>query len=406
MQHIKKKGIPEIEKVNIIMACIDDFSIKKGRTYGTVMIDIDTRRIIDMIDTRDQEPVADWLKTFPALQFVSRDGSATYKSAISAANESITQISDRFHLLKGLTDAAKKHINNYFKANIGLPSSASHYDGAETSDYFRKDIVRADLPTRQHAASTVGKIKLVEEARILQEEGYAPKKIAACIGVTTITAKKYLKPDYSPEYAGYNTTFPSKIKPYADDIKSMLAKGNTFKEIEKSIREKGYDGASSTIRMFATRERKLMKEAGVDGVGNVEKIERKWLVSLLYKPIDKVKELTQEHLDKIIEDHPLIGRLYDVVQSFKETLFSKKEEGLDKWIEEANLLGVDEIDSFIGGVSRDIDAVKNAIKYEYNNGLAEGSVNKLKLTKKIMFGRSSFNTLKTNVNRLRNPISN
>lgn len=54
----------------------------------------------------------------------------------------------------------------------------------------------------------------------------------------------------------------------------------------------------------------------------------------------------------------------------------------------------------IGGISRDIEAVKNEIKYEYNNGLAEGSVNKLKLIKRIMYGRNSFNLLKNKLLRL------
>lgn len=52
----------------------------------------------------------------------------------------------------------------------------------------------------------------------------------------------------------------------------MLSKGNTFREIERFIRQKGYDGAASTIRMFATRERKLMKEAGAVNGGSVEKM--------------------------------------------------------------------------------------------------------------------------------------
>lgn len=361
------------------------------------MIDIESRRIVDVINTRDLEPVKEWLKTFPALRFVSRDGSVTYKSAISQANEDIAQISDRFHLLKGLTDAAKKYVTGYFKANIGLPVSASHYDGAETSDYWVKDTGHMDFPTKQHASATERKIKLVEEARALQEEGYAPRKIAERIGITTKTAKDYLKPDFNPEYSGYNATAPSKIKPYAGDIKNMLSKGNTFREIESFIRQKGYDGAASTIRMFATRERKRMKEAGAVNGGNVEKIERKWLISLLYKPIDKVKDISQEQLNRVIGENPVIGKIFDVVKSFKETLFSKREEELDKWIGDAALLGIDEIDSFIGGVSRDLEAVKNAIKFDFNNGLAEGSVNKLKVIKRIMYGRCGFDLLKNKI---------
>lgn len=61
----------------------------------------------------------------------------------------------------------------------------------------------------------------------------------------------------NPVNALYNTTYPSKIKPYAEDIKRLLSEGKIFRQISSYIREKGYKGADSTIRMYATRERKL-----------------------------------------------------------------------------------------------------------------------------------------------------
>ena len=358
------------------------------------MIDIGSHRIIDIIDKRDQESVKQWLGTFPALSFVSRDGSLEYKSAITLANETITQISDRFHLLKGMTDAAKKYITGYFKANIGLPVSNSHYTGTKTAFYWKKDTGHIDFPTQNHISATERKMKLVEEAGVLQKEGYSIGNISRLVGISRPTVIKYLNPCFNSECSGYNTVYSSKIKPYSEDIKSLLSKGSTFKQIESIIRKKGYDGASSTIRMFATRERKLLKEASENVNGKVEKIERKWLVSLLYKPIDKVEELSQEQFDKIINQNPVIGAVFNVTKTFKETLFSKKKDELDKWIKDAQALGIDEINSFIGGITRDMEAVKNAIQYEYNNGLAEGSVNKLKVIKRIMYGRCSFNLLR------------
>lgn len=56
--------------------------------------------------------------------------------------------------------------------------------------------------------------------------------------------------------------------------------------------------------------------------------------------------------------------------------------------------GIREINSFVEGVRRDLDAVKNAIILPESNGLAEGSVNKLKVIKRIMYGRCSFDTLR------------
>jgi len=60
----------------------------------------------------------------------------------------------------------------------------------------------------------------------------------------------------------------------------------------------------------------------------------------------------------------------------------------------AKMLGSEDIDSYMNGLSRDMAAVKNAIIYDYNNGLAEGSINKIKLYKRIMYGRCSFDVLR------------
>ena len=107
-------------------------------------------------------------------------------------------------------------------------------------------------------------------------------------------------------------------------------------------------------------------------------------------------------LDKVIGENPIIGNLYDIVKTFKEILFSNKVSKLNTWIKDARLLKITEIDSFIGGITRDIEAVRNAIKYCFNNGLAEGSVNKLKVIKRIMYGRCNFYLLKNKLLNLEN----
>lgn len=80
-------------------------------------------------------------------------------------------------------------------------------------------------------------------------------------------------------------------------------------------------------------------------------------------------------------------------------MFSGKYDELDLWIETAQSLYIDEIDTYVNGLKSDIDAVKNGIKYKFNNGLAEGIgiVNKIKLIKRIMYGRNSFRLLKTKI---------
>ena len=90
------------------------------------------------------------------------------------------------------------------------------------------------------------------------------------------------------------------------------------------------------------------------------------------------------------------------VTVFREILKNKDVNKLNLWIEDSLNLGISESKSFINGLKQDIDAVKNAISLDYNNGLAEGSVNKIKVIKRIMYGRCNFETLRNKVINLEN----
>ena len=169
--------------------------------------------------------------------------------------------------------------------------------------------------------------------------------------------------------------------------------GLSWKKIYDKIRTNGYKGSESLLRTYLSKIKKKNIEAK-----NIECIvERATMISLLYKEIENVKEITKELFDTVISMYPKAGIIYRTVKSFKEIMFSKKENKLDSWIVETKKLNIQEFNSFINGIERDIEAVKNGIKYEYNNGLAEGSVNKIKVIKRIMYGRCSFALLKQKV---------
>ena len=84
------------------------------------MIDIESRKIIDMIESRESEKVSEWLKGYANLEIVSRDGSMSYKTAIEKADKEIIQISDRFHIFKNFTDYCKEHILRTIKPKIKI----------------------------------------------------------------------------------------------------------------------------------------------------------------------------------------------------------------------------------------------------------------------------------------------
>ena len=151
----------------------------------------------------------------------------------------------------------------------------------------------------------------------------------------------------------------------------MLTARRTFTEIEAAIRADGYVGAASTIRMYATRQRKIIKDTNTEALANTELIERKWVTKLLYQPIEKVKGITERQVERVVNEYPVIGLIYDIVRSFKEMMFAKRVDELDGWIENAVQLGIDEIVSFANGIGADLEAVKNAIRYDYSRGCSK-----------------------------------
>ena len=247
-----------MDKEKIERICIDDFALKKRHRYGTIIIDIDTKRIVDVFESREKEDVAMQLSAYPNVQVVSRDGSAQYAMAIRQAHPNAIQVSDRFHIIKNLTDYAKQHITKTVSTSFRIP--AKEGEKPLLDGYWKKiRSSKADLPAREHEATTEKKHKEVEKVRLLTEQGYSITETAKEVGLCYTTTKKYLNEEFSPENNGFGRTEPSKLKPYTKKIDQMLTERCKFKEIEAAIREDGYNGASSTIRMYATRKRNIAK---------------------------------------------------------------------------------------------------------------------------------------------------
>ena len=142
-----------LDKESVVKICIDDFALKRRYRYGTVMVNIDTGQIIDMIESREKDEVVKWLSAYPNIQVVSRDGSQQYAAAVRQAHPNAIQVSDRFHLVKNLAEYAKQYISKVVPANFRIP--AEEGEAGIGGGYWEKPgFGRADLPERQHASTT------------------------------------------------------------------------------------------------------------------------------------------------------------------------------------------------------------------------------------------------------------
>lgn len=417
------------------------------------MIDIKTHNVIDMINSREYEEVRDWLKTYPNINIVSRDGSITYHNAITDSHPAAIQISDRFHLLKNLTSYATNYLKKELKSHVliskpkiecspemelqpisdadenrkltlkekfekiegflslgynktkicqKLNMDVRVYDKLISMTPIEMDLLFQTNMMTVHEEKVRLKMDIVNEVRELKNIGCSNREISRRTGITTMTIRKYLDENFNPIHASYGKKKNGKLLKYIEDIDFMLEKGLMGTIIEKSVRELGYEGSSSTVRHYITdwkRRRKFYNDKTEDSSKNVA-IERKNILKLLYHPIENVKAIGQESFKEICNDYPCFAKIHDIIWKFKKLLNDKNADKLRNWMNIANNLQIREISSFVNGLERDIYAVQNAIKYDYSNGLAEGSVNKLKVIKRVMYGRCSFETLRIKTLRL------
>ncbi|WP_434630824.1 hypothetical protein PQ689_09890 [Thermoanaerobacterium thermosaccharolyticum] len=127
----------------------------------------------------------------------------------------------------------------------------------------------------------------------------------------------------------------------------------------------GYDGSSSTVRQYITdwkRGRKLYYDRSGEGGRKTETIERKNIFKLLYHPIENVSSISREQFERICNEYPCFEKIHNIIWEFKGILTGKNVDALDKWMEKAKKLGILEIDSFICGLERDLDAVEECDK--------------------------------------------
>lgn len=124
-------------------------------------------------------------------------------------------------------------------------------------------------------------------------------------------------------------------------------------------------------------------------------MKRNDIFKALFRPVSDIKNMEENKFLCFCKQYPLFNTILELVSLFKDIFIQNKPKLLNKWIAKARITGIEELISFTNGIERDYETVVNAICLPYSNGLAEGSVNKIKVIKRVMYGRCSFKTLKS-----------
>ena len=79
-----------------------DWAMRKQRTCGTILVDLERRRVVDLLPDRSATTLADWLRRRPGIEVVARDRSTEYARGAALGASGAVQVADRWHLLVSL----------------------------------------------------------------------------------------------------------------------------------------------------------------------------------------------------------------------------------------------------------------------------------------------------------------
>jgi len=392
---------------------VDDWAYKKGRNYGTIIVDLINKEVIDLLPDKEADTLADWLKGHPEVHTVSRDRASAYSLGIRNWAPDAIQVADRFHLLVNLTDAFQRSLRRHSpvikkcfeemgSGQTGLQKPEEEKVIKETEQEFG-DTPSLSSPT-EGEARMVGNVSphrqfKFQKARELHKAGYGIKAIAKQLGAGRGTIRKYLASECLVSREVNRSRTLTNFCDFESELIRFSQTNSTYLNLFNHIIEKGFNGKYG---QFCERMNKLgndgktPKTRGNKVLPLLRPVKTWSLSKLAFITLARsgtLKEEDQKYLDILLQRSPEIKHSTDLAHSFRQLFVAKEEGSLTECIKNASAQG-SALKGFAKGINQDYGTVNQAVISTISNRQVEGQVNRLKTIKRNMYGRAGFELLR------------
>jgi transposase len=386
---------------------VDDWAKRKGRSYGTILVDLERRRPIELLADREAGTLAAWLKGHPGVEVATRDRATYYADGISAGAPAALQVADRFHLLKNLREVVERVINGHRRALREAAQVLSPYRAiceslkdqslprlrpkSDCSQRSVKELLRQQARRER-------RVERYEEIKRMRAEGHSISASARKMGMQRATVRMFLRANEYPE--ARHGSQPSKVQPFADYLKERwLAGCHNARQLYREIKARGYRGHGKVLQAYLEPWRELLPEAirRMHGVPEVRSPAPRTVAWWLLLDEEKLKDEERSFVAQITTSQTEVATAQSLAREFQRLLRNRDEPQLDAWFKAVEGSNVVEFKNFAKGLRRDEAAVRAAMRTEWSNGQTEGQVNRLKLLKRQMYGRAKFDLLRARV---------
>ncbi len=389
-------ALPDPPAESILFLGIDDFSFLRSRRFGTILVNLETRHVVDLLPDRKAETSAAWMRQYPDLMAVSRDRGGDYAAAAKASAPQATQCADRFHVIKNLGEALEgllarhlaAHRTRAVQESRATPLSIAQGKGPPQKHPKHAEVCQAKREER---------LAQYQQVVTLHKQGFSQTAIAAQVGVGHATVSRWLRHGTFPGQKSPQRR--TRLDPHLKAVAERWEAG--CHNIAQLHRELVAAGHTLTYRNVYRQLVRYLPE-GRKKAGSSSQLPRspvlaRQAVFLLLRRPEKLEAEDQETLALLRSLHPEVDQVYELVQQFTQMLRERLGERLDSWLDQVKQTNIPELQSFTAGIEKDKEAVKAGLSWWINNGMVEGHVTKLKLIKRQGYGQAGFPLLRKRV---------
>ncbi len=398
---VRTAPCPEAGPVRVLG--VDDWAQRRGHTYGTILVNLETHVVLDLLPDRTAETLATWLRQHPEIAVVSRDRAGAYADGIRQGAPQAVQVADRFHLLKNVTESVehflkRKHrcLRQAAQAQAPTPPEDTGPAAAaqDTTDAPPRPLTRHE---RVHHESRARRLARYEEVLSLHAHGHSLRAIARVTRLSPTTVRRYVQAEGFPECQPRRRR-TTRLTPFAAYLQERWVTGcHNARVLYQELGERGYRGGYTQLTDYVRPWRAALPGRPCPRGGKPPTpltYGARQTLWLLLRADDGLTEEERAYLTHLYHVCPHTYLAQALALEFITVLQERDVPGWYDWLRRAETCPIAELAAVARGMWADKRAIEAAVSSEWSNGQVEGSVNKLKVLKRAMYGRAHLDLLR------------
>lgn len=229
---------------------VDDWSFRRGRKFGTILIDLEKRIPIELLPDREASTLAKWLQEHSGVEIISRDRGGAYADGATEGAPQALQVADRWHILKNLGEALEGFFiskKSLLKVAMQDPTEATT-NPSPLQERPLGNTRQLEEVSRERHQEKVERYRKIHELHAKKvDQGIIGREV----GTSRQTISRYIHMDHPPERRTPRRTRTQLLEPFKPYLIERWNEGvRNASELFRELKERGYTASMSNVSRF------------------------------------------------------------------------------------------------------------------------------------------------------------